>query len=254
MINWWYKRCVIWLKTAYYFIMSINCYRNATLLSSEKTIEKIVDSKKSLIRFGDGELLCMKGKSISYQEHNLNLSRELKSIEQTYLREKVDCNFILCMPNEFLKCNGMTLLKRRKWISSWSFFRYYFKHNLDGSIEYGDSFMFSKRYKKIYQEIWKKKDNIIFVHNKKIYADEFEKSTGKKVIFISIPERNAYACIDNIVNNIKNAIKNLKDLEKSLILISAGPCAKAVVFRLINEEIQIIDTGHCWDDPLELRK
>ncbi|WP_158095531.1 GT-D fold domain-containing glycosyltransferase [Massilimicrobiota sp. An142] len=234
--------------------MSINCYRNATLLSSEKTIEKIVNSKKSLIRFGDGELLSMKGKSISYQEQNLNLSLELKSIEQMYLREKVDCNFILCMPNEFLKCSGMELLKRREWISSWSFFRYYFKNNLDKSVEYGDSFIFSKRYRERYKEIWEKKENIIFVHNKKNYADDFEKLTGKKVVFISVPEKNAYASIDHIVNNIKNEINKLKNLEKSMVLISAGPCAKAVIFRLINEEIQIIDTGHCWDDPLELRE
>lgn len=38
-----------------------------------------------------------------------------------------------------------------------------------------------------------------------------------------------------------------------MVLISAGPCGKVIVFRLKNVGVQVIDTGHCWDDPLHTR-
>lgn len=248
------NRIIIWLKIIYYYVVSINCYKNAYLMSSLETIEEITNNNRSIIRFGDGELNLIKGKSIHYQEANKELSEELKNIIDYYI-EKHDLNeFLLCMPNEFLNCNGLSLAKKRVWVSSWSYFRYYFKKNFDVNINFGDAFLFANEYSNNYLNIWKNKNNIIFVHNEERYATFFEEKYSKKVDFIKIPANNCYSIINELEKKILSCVERWDSISDGVVLISAGPCAKALIYRMKDTKIQMIDTGHCWDDPLYLRK
>lgn len=247
-----FHRVRIWVRVIEDFTLSLCCVKKADLLSSEKTIDEIINNQTSLIRMGDGELKILEGKGISYQDYSDSLRSELSLIIDTYLEEKYESGYILAMPNEFLKCNGLKLIKKRVWVSCWSHFRRVFKERYDQNIIYGDAFIFSKKYLSYYSEIWKGKSNILFLHNDDRYAKSFEKEYGKKVDFIKVPNNNAYSVVDDLCQKIAIYLTG-KNKYNTIVLISAGPCAKVIVYRLRNLGFQIIDTGHCWDDPLNVR-
>ena len=245
-------RLRVWLHVIDDYIHSIKCVKRANLFTSNETIEKLKSSGLSLIRIGDGELNLIEGRSISYQEYSNSLRDSLITAIDTYIAEGEESGYILAMPNEFLKCNGLRLIKKRVWVSSWSHFRRIFKNRYDESVSYGDAFLFSKDFEEEYSLLWQKKENIVFLHNNKIYADFFKAKYGKKVDFIQVARNNSYQNIESTCQQLRDCLKE-KNPKDTIVLVSAGPCAKAVVYRLRKSGYQIIDTGHCWDNPLEVR-
>lgn len=249
------RKLKIWLKIIWHFFNSINCNKKAKLLDASQTIDRIIKYQISLIRLGDGEQNIIEGMDIHYQKALPKLSEELQNIIRDYKNEGINCGYLLCMPNEFLKCSGLKLMKKRVWISSWSKFRYVFKHKYDIIGEYGEAFLFAKKYDYLYSKIWENKKLVIFVHNNKHYSDVFSDRYNKSVLFIPVSSKDCYDDVDIITDKIKCQIDNIGFAKKDLIvLISAGPCAKTIVYRLRNCGVQIIDTGHCWDEPLALMR
>lgn len=247
------NRLIIWMKLLWWYLRSLNCNHKAKLLSAEETVEEVCNRSCSLIRLGDGELNCLNGLDVHYQAADNALKQELKQVIDYYIKNSQTCEYLLCMPNEFLKCSGITLARKRVWVSSWARFRYVFKKYFDLKIRYGDAFVFAKGYNDQYKKIWMKADNIIFVHNNEKFAKKFKEEYKKVVCYIEIPERDCYSNIDFIVERIKYEISVRKNEGSTMVLISAGPCGKVIVFRLKNVGVQVIDTGHCWDDPLHTR-
>lgn len=228
-------------------IRSVRCVNNAHFYTADETVKIICEKKISIIRWGDGEFDILRGKSVSYQPWSKDLQEEMEIIAKEYI--KGVANYLLCMPGEFLipsifEMNG-------KHLKSWIFSRFLFKEKYDIEISYGDAFLFAKNNEPIYKKIWEnnKPEKIIFVHNNYNYANQFEKQYGIKTIFVEVPSKDCFSNIDAIENNIYNYADN-----ETLVLISAGPAAKVIVKNLSNKGIWCIDTGHCWDEPLLLRK
>lgn len=246
------RKIKIWYKVLFYFITSIHCNKKAIFLDAERTKELIIQKRKSLIRLGDGEFNILKGENIHYQDFSKSLKTSLDNLINEYLIDPDGCNYLLCMPSEFINCNGLKLAKKRVYVSSWSYSRYIFKKKYDISITYGDAFLFAKDNQSIYSKIWQDGDikNVIFVHNDIRYAEEFNKIYGIKTDFVRIPSKNAFNELNEILNKI---IDKANNLEKTLILISAGPTGKVLVYELAKRGLWAIDTGHCWDSPLNLR-
>lgn len=242
------KRLLIWIRVLIYFIKSFTCTKKSRLLSVHETINNSIQYNKSLIRFGDGEFIIINGKSIHYQKQNERLRNYLVKIMEDYINNPKDCNYMVCMPNQFLNCNGLKIAKKRLWISCWSETRYLFKTNYDKNVTYGDSFLFSSKYSNVYNKLWMKKDKIIFLHNNKIYAQNFEQKYNIETIFIQVPKKNAFDKFDELLCKVKYEVD--KSQEDIAVLISAGPCAKVLVYELSKNGVFAIDTGHCWDDPL----
>lgn len=247
------NRLKIWVRLLYWFLTSLRCNRNAHLLTSEETTDLVCKNRCSLIRLGDGELNSLEGINVHYQHADENLKHEMEQLIEHYIQDPKQCKYLLCMPNEFLRCNGLNLIKKRAWVSSWARFRYVFMKYFDVPLFYGDAFLFAKGRSAIYEKIWEKADNIIFVHNDIRYAEMFAEEYRKNVTFLGIPPRDCYAEIDIIVEKIRNAVQTQTKRGNTMVLVSAGPCAKVIVFRLKDLGVQIIDTGHCWDEPLHTR-
>lgn len=245
------RRVFIWLKTLYYFLSSINCYKKSHILNIEDTINFVLNTKKSVIRLGDGEFNIIAGKDIMYQEYSDELKYELVDIIENYIHNSDNVNYILCMPGDFFKCNGIRLLKKRVYISSWSLSRYIFKKKYDRDVVYGDAFLFGKGNEIMYKKTWENSGikNIIFVHNSELYGEKFENRYGIRTDSIIIPSKNSFDSRTQILGQIIESAKGKLDL---LILISAGPCAKYLVKQLALNGFWAIDTGHCWDEPLSL--
>ena len=50
------------------------------VMSVDETIDELINTDKSLVRFGDGELLMIRGGDVHFQKANLQLSSELAEI------------------------------------------------------------------------------------------------------------------------------------------------------------------------------
>lgn len=243
----------LYIKMFIQYFKSFNCVKHAEFITDNQCIDLLIKEKKSFIRFGDGEFDILEGKGIHYQKYNKNLAKDLNQILEYYINNHNDAKYIVGMPTFFLNKNGSFMLKSRLLLSCWSHTRYYFKKHCDYECKYGNSFIFSKGNEEKYEKLWKETNvsRAIFVHNNKKYASDFEKKYKIQTVWIEIPDHDSYDNFENIYGDIINSIK---DKRNSIILISAGPCGKVLTYKLANEGCWAIDTGHCWDYPLEIQE
>ena len=246
-------RVKIWIHVlhAYFKTFSgVRCY----IYNPSKTVDEIIKGK-SLIRYGDGEFGIYQGYDIHYQPWSENLKKEFETIKSVFELEGEHCSYILSVPKKYMECNGFKLGRKRVLIASWSESRLYFQMKFNRNLHYGDSFLFEKKNKPLYSRIWKQKGDdriIIFIHNNVKYANYFEKTYNRAVIYIPCPPYDAFSKIDQILSKIMLEI-NLRCLARTevQIVVSAGPAGKVIAYYLSQAGYHCIDAGHCWDDPLE---
>ena len=137
----------------------------------------------------------------------------------------------------------------KKFLMCFGMLRFYFRIFANTSKTYGDAMLFKKGNKKIYEKLWKNSDYIIFVHNDEKYADQFYKKYKINTDFIKVPNQNSYDKIDEIEKKITQKVKK-SESKRIKVLISSGPMAKVLSYRLSKKGIITYDCGHCWDEPL----
>lgn len=230
--------------------------KSNNILNEKETVDYLLRTKKSLIRFGDGELLIMRGSSIHYQKYEKQLGTNLQYIMKKYNN---DSNYLLALPKQALDHNIIKYIFHGQFKKTYLIFftfRYVYKKYLDNNLNvYGDSFVFRKKNEYYYSLLWKGKKNVVFVHNSSKYFDIFKNMYGfnKNCYFVEIPSHNCYSRIEDIEKKMADILEKL-DLANTVVLISAGPTAKELIIRINNHYlVQCIDTGHCWDTPLTNR-
>jgi hypothetical protein len=220
----------------------------------EETVQELKKGR-SLIRFGDGEFGIYRNRDIHYQRWSQSLKDEFEKIKQDYEADAEHCPYILAMPKAFMTVSGWKLMKKRVYVSSWAESRRQFKKTFRRDIVYGDSFLFEKKNKPIYSEIWNGENcpqNIVFVHNSAVCAQAFCATYQKRVEHVACPPKDAFESVDILEKEILSKIETNGWTSKDvMITISAGPAGKVLVYRLSKQGYHCVDAGHCWDDPLE---
>lgn len=242
------RRFIIWINVIKDYILSFNPIKGK-IISAEKTIEYTLKNHKSIIRYGDGEFKILNGQGIHYQKHDIELQENMKRILCEYHK---DAPYLLCVPYKYFSNSNM-VLNSRVLISCWGKPKKMFKRFVKKDVVYGDAFVFAKNNKNIYYSLWKDYSNIIFVHNDLRYINMVSTSSEQSLYYIKVPNRDSYNVIDKIEKEIISIYEN-NQLQKTntVVLISAGPMAKVLVYRLANKKYFALDCGHIWDDPLEV--
>lgn len=218
--------------------------KKINILRDEEMVDYIKNNNLSIIRLGDGEFGLLKlKKDIHYQEYNENLFKEM---EELYYNYSINSKYLLSIP--YFLLNSVIWFKKMPYgfTACFSRYRLFFMKHYNKHLVYGDAFLFRRGNKKVYEKLWDKEEQIILIHNDVKWAKQLEKEYNIKVNFISIPARNSYDVIDEVEKNIKIVNKD----KKNKILISAGPMAKVLAYRLSKIGYIVYDTGHCFDDPL----
>ena len=243
------ERLKIWIKVICDYCCSFFPSK-AKILSSEETIDFACTGKKSIIRFGDGEFNIIQGGNVHYQEYNADLERDMLKILNEYSEKSP---YLLCVPYRYFSKNNL-VLNRRVLIACLSTLKKIFKRYINKYVLYGDAFIFSKNNsKKSYQRIWKDSKAIVLVHNNEMYLKEAFDSKRQKGFFVKVPSKNSYEIIDKIEDVIEKIyIENDLLKENTAVLLSAGPAAKVLAYRMALNGYRMIDCGHVWDDPLEV--
>lgn len=246
-------RIAAWCRVIYSLLTTFGGVKS-NIVGAEETVQELKKGR-SLIRFGDGEFGIYRNRDIHYQRWSQALKDEFEKIKQDYEADAEHCPYILALPKAFMTVSGWKLMKKRVYVSSWAESRRQFKKTFRRDIVYGDSFLFEKKNKPLYSEIWKGENcpqNVVFVHNSIDCAKAFQDTYQKNVEHVVCPPRDAFESVDALEEEILSRIaKNAWTQQDVMITISAGPAGKILVYRLSKRGYHCIDAGHCWDDPLE---
>lgn len=231
------------LSSSVYFFYKYKIIKSKfTVLTIDETIDMLVNSDNSLVRYGDGEIALMRGFSIKFQEYNQELANELIEISKSEIP--------IALPDVFQSLEQYEHKTKVYWMKDIFINRkIYYKFFLNNKIYY-NSFvsrlympflnfnMTEKWYDKI-QKLWLNKDVLIVegVQTRLgVGNDLFEKCNSIERILC--PNTNAYTKVNIIFDLI---VKNSKN---KLVLIALGPTAKVLVARLNKVGIRAIDIGH----------
>lgn len=211
----------------------------------DQTLDYIIENKSSIIRFGDGEMDLMLGKSIPYQVYDENLASQLKEIISLQSDEKL----VIGLPNVFADRSNFTPAAEAFW-------KGHLEHHLKDYVElaradwYGTTFVSrpyidyvdksqsSSQFEKL-KQIWKDEDILIVegvTSRSGVGNDLFDGANSIKRIIC--PSHNAYSRIEEIQEAV------LQYAENRLILCMLGPTAKILSYNLFKQGYRVLDIGH----------
>ena len=153
--------------------------------------------------------------------------------------------YLLAMPNYYLRIGNSDLKKMQK-NKIWGKTRYIFnKYNIN-NYHYGDAFVFrpeSLTKNCVIEKLWLNKD-VIIINSDIKNIEQFKDKYDNKVFDIVIPERDSFDQHTEIVNRVLQIV-SIESLEinKLVVLVSAGPAAKSIVYHLCIQEIVSYDIG-----------
>ena len=219
-----------------------------SVMSIDETLDELMKTEKSLIRFGDGEFNIMNGYSIAFQEYSEELARGMKEILLTANQEEM----LLCMPEVFKAFKGEFPLDYnseifwKKELDRYAdFFQEYCQSKTYGSAFISRPYIYSKDKTRAFDQFEKMKQlfegkDLLIVEGATsrsgVGNDLFDKANSIKRIIC--PSHNAFSKIQEIKENI------LEHSEGRLILLMLGPSAKVLAYQLTQQGYRTLDLGH----------
>ncbi len=245
------KKIIVKLKVEIkYLISKIRMHNkkfDVSVMSIEETLNKIIDSEISIIRFGDGEFSIMGGgNACLFQSYSHDLRDKLVETVNDVKNDKV----LICLPETMVSLKPFKKSTQKFWTITFAENYHTYKDNSNSDYRYGNAFV-SRPYM-IYKD--KSQCEKYFELLKKAFANkevviiegEYSRSGvgndlfsgAKSVERIICPAENAWSKYDEILNA---ALKLRKD---KLILTSIGPTSKPLAMQLIRNGYRVLDMGH----------
>lgn len=221
-------------------------------------------SKKSIIRWGDGESLILLKSDIYFQPYVPELRDRMLDIVRNY---SDDSPFYLCLPSKFLTCSTARLHEIKKGTVSYYQMhkgtRYLYKRYFNKDKTYLSHFVFKgdsqSHFDSLLSLISPYKAFVVVKSDPHIVETFFNKYIeDAKYHLVTIPGKNAFQSYNKILDTIISRVKDSGfDRENVLILISAGPCAKVLSFDLSQQGFTAYDIGkffECWTENENCRR
>ena len=215
------------------------------IMNIEETINYIKNEKKSISRFGDGELDIIAGGEIGFQSQNKELGQKLKEI----LCDKQDfC--LIGIPDVLNGFDNLTEESERFWIENMEKNRSRWLEYLHKDMKYGTANMTrlyirykdrsnTGKYFEMLKSLWDGRDVVI------CEGEQTRMGVGndlldncKSISRIIGPAENAFDKYDEIFEALKQQPKD------SLIIMALGPTASVLAYELAKEGYQALDIGH----------
>lgn len=210
----------------------------------DKTIEELLNSEKSFVRFGDGEIRLIEGDKLPLQNADIKLAERLREI----ISMRSD-DVMTGIPDIFRSIEQYRPESRKFWQEHLLFFRKKYEKYCVTQYQYYDAFfsrlyymyddreLSVKRFEKI-KQIWKNRD-VVVIESKTAHTgvDNDLLTTARSVKRIICPESNAWSVYAQLYEKALQYDKN------TLFLISAGATAKPLVVDLTKKGYRALDIG-----------
>ena len=211
----------------------------------DETIDKLIDSEDSFVRFGDAEIRIIEGNTTKFQDYDQILAKRLYEIMQ-YEHEHI----LVGIPDIFDSLEQYTDTSKKFWMEHLFFSRKtYLKYcNTDKVYEnaffsrlyyiYKDKEQCGKWFRRV-REIWKDKD-VVIVEGEGTHTGVGNDliDTAASVERILCPALNAYLAYPEIRQACFTFDKD------KLFLLALGNTAKLLVSDLTKEGYRAIDIGN----------
>lgn len=218
--------------------------------SVEETLEVLLKEKKSISRFGDGELQLIIGKAKDvYQEYDRELAERLREI----LVSNLD-NHIVALADDYGEMRGMserakdvirkylTREKRKEHYRYLDFHKKYYNAYISRPYiiyPWEEREMAAIRFNEL-KKIWDNEDLVIIEGDMTRFGVGNDLiDNAKSVKRILAPNEHAYRVYNDILSTACRVIK-----KSSLVLISLGPTATVLAYDLAKCGYWAIDIGH----------
>ena len=220
--------------------------RQISVLSIDQSLDYLLEKGASVVRFGDGEMDLIAGRSIVYQDFDPELSARLREI----MSMESDEHLMICLPDVFTGLERYSIDAQNFWsLNHLPHFLEKYK-NICRAPWYGSTFISrpyidledktpSAGYFAKLKQLWQDKDLLIvegLTSRSGVGNDLFDGARSIKRIIC--PSRNAYSKLEAI----KQAVREQAD--NRLILTMLGPTAKVLVYDLVQEGYRALDIGH----------
>jgi hypothetical protein len=216
-------------------------------LNSNDSLEIILRSGKSFIRFGDAESKLMMGGDWPTQSGSRALARGIRHIFEEYSEES---RYLIGVANSRLTLNAEELkrIKRyRVWRNSRFCLRKYL--NRDNHLPFLEANLFRlgpdglKR--EAIEQLWIDKEHVVLIHNHLHYLSWFqEKYPSIDTHLVQIPEKNFFQTLPSVQDETLTLLqKRNLDKETTVILISAGGGGKILNYNLCQRDADYL----CYD-------
>lgn len=213
--------------------------------SMDQTIDELLSSGKSIVRFGDSDIVMMCGRETIVQEKAPELGARMADI----LSCKQE-NLLVGIPDIFEGLDQYSKRSRRFWKNHLLIFRKVYEKYCVPDYEYCNAFLSRMYYNFLdksmcgtwmgkFRKLWDGHDLIIVegagTHNG--VGNDLLDNAGK-IERIICPPTNAFAVYDQIKRECLKADKG------KLFLVSLGSTAKILVSDLVKEGYRVIDIGN----------
>lgn len=217
-----------------------------SVLSIDQSLDYLLEKGASVVRFGDGEMDLIAGRSIVYQDFDPELSARLREMMSMESNERL----MICLPDVFTGLERYSIDAQNFWsLNHLPHFLEKYK-NICRAPWYGSTFISrpyidledktpSAGYFAKLKQLWQDKYLLIvegLTSRSGVGNDLFD--GAKSIKRIICPSRNAYSKLEAI----KQAVREHAD--NRLILTMLGPTAKVLVYDLVQEGYRALDIGH----------
>ncbi len=239
------------LRESYFLLRGIInrfFYREPTILNGIESTKKIIESNRSLARFGDGEFVLIYGQSIGFQTADTTLGQRLKNVLETPLN-----NLEIGIPDAFdnLKTYRPKVAhfwkifmgkNRAKILSLLNLKRTYCNTNM---TRFWTAYKDRSKVPEIvaeFKKLWENRD-VIFVEGEYsrlgVGNDLF--NNARSIQRILCPAENAWNKYDEILSAITNVSKNHPE---ALYILALGPTATVLAYDMCKMGLWAVDLGH----------
>lgn len=213
--------------------------------SVDETLDELLNTEKSMVRFGDSDIVMISGKNTIFQDAEAEISEGLKRVIQSEYE-----GLMIALPDTFNDLGIYVPSSQLFWQDHLLFFRKIYYQYCHSDRIYYNSFV-SRGYMiyadKSNSERWFKKFKQVFEGRKLVVVEGCTAHNGvgndlfgsaKSVERIVCPSHNAYRVRDRI---LEECLKYEKD---RLFVIALGVTAKALVEELFLNGYRVLDIGN----------
>ncbi|MGE7663624.1 SP_1767 family glycosyltransferase [Peribacillus sp. NPDC097197] len=234
------KRISILYNWAYSLVVEPPIIHN-----TDETINKMVATKCSVSRYGDGEFSLMNGKGLLFQPYSHELSKRLKEVINSEVK-----NHIVCIPYAIKSTEWCTDIAKKYWreyfginrskvYKTINFNKKYFDAQVTRLyIDHKDKRNVAIRFRQL-KELWDDREVII------IEGVKSRLGLGNN-LFDNVRSLNRIICpaVDAFGKYNEILTEASKQNPNKLFLIALGPTATVLAYDLSNLGYQAIDIGH----------
>lgn len=234
------------LAAIVYFLYEKNILHNSIQVQSiDETLDELLNTNKSMVRFGDGEIVMIRGIDLMLQQASPEIGKGLSKI----LGYAYD-DLLVTIPDIFQSLSDHHKASRQFWKDHLLFCRKTYETYCNTDRIYGSTFVSRCYYfaadksncagwfEKI-RRIWENMD-VVVVEGSKTHNGVGNDLLGlaNSVERIICPPKDAYGSLEQILSVCRQYGKD------RVFLLSVGVAAKFIAFTLFQDGYRVLDIGN----------